>query len=92
MADIELDARIVATVQAHLSEAARQIAWVPPLSAAGCGSPDVARAVADGGAWLRTEADGIAQRAQELAASLRRIEDAWRAADAALAVDAGARR
>lgn len=92
MADIELDARIVAAAQAHLAEAARQIAWVPPLSAAGCGSPDVTQAVADGGAWLRTEADGIAQRARELAASLRRIEDAWRAADAALAADSGVAR
>ena len=47
MADVELDARIVAAAQAHLAEAARQIAWVPPLSAAGCGSPDVTQAVAE---------------------------------------------
>ncbi|GHG54656.1 hypothetical protein GCM10011331_20610 [Flavimobilis marinus] len=85
MADVHLDARMLAVVQVRLAEAERQIVWVPPMVAPGCGSPVVARAMADRGAWLQSETDAVVQHAQELAASLRRIERAWRTADAMLA-------
>lgn len=84
MNDIRIDARVLAAVHAHLEEADRHIAWVPPLTAAGCGSADVERALADSGAWLQAQAELAARCARELTASLQRMDDAWRTADAAL--------